>query len=115
MDSGVSRVRSLAIPLMIAALAGCQRTPKPVEPVPPPGLPATLPLFRPTNGDRKNLPAIVRASNAFALALYQQLRTRPGNMLVSPACLSAGLALIHAGARGETAQQIARTLHLPDG
>ncbi len=115
MDIGMSHVRPLAIPLMVAALAGCQRTPKPVEPVPPPGLPATLPLFRPTGADRENMPAIVRANNAFALALYQLLRTRPGNLLVSPACLSTGLAFIHTGARGETAQQIARVLHLPDG
>ncbi|WP_435008677.1 serpin family protein [Tundrisphaera lichenicola] len=61
------------------------------------------------------MPAIVRANNAFAMALYQRLRTRPGNLLVSPACLSAGLALIRAGARDETARQIARVLHLPDG
>lgn len=115
MGIGVSRVRSLAIPLMIAAFAGCQRTPEPVRPVPPPGQPATLPLFRPTGGDREKMPAIVRANNAFAVALYQRLRTRPGNLLVSPASLSAGLALIHAGARGETAGQIARVLHLPDG
>ena len=115
MDVFTTRVRLLAIPVMIAAFAGCQRTPKPVSQVPPPRLPARPPLVWPTKSDRENLPAIIRANNAFALALYQRLRTGPGNLLVSPACLSAGLALIHAGAEGETARQIALVLHLPAG
>ena len=72
-------------------------------------------LVRPANVGREHVPALVRANNAFALALYQRLRTRPGNLVVSPAALSAGLTLVHAGARGETARQIARVLHLPDG
>jgi serpin B len=114
MGVAVRRVQSPLFPLIIAVLAGSHPTQKPIEPVPRPGLLATLPLFRPTSSDRENLPAIVRANNAFALALYERLRTEPGNLLVSPACLSAGLALVHTGARGETAQQVARALHLPD-
>ncbi|WP_435020096.1 serpin family protein [Tundrisphaera sp. TA3] len=110
--SGLSG-RSLALLLTVAALAGCERSRKPVAIIPPPAAPASLPLFRPAIEAREDLPAIVRANNAFAVSLYQKLRDRPGNLLVSPACLSAGLALLHAGARGETAEQIARVLHLP--
>ncbi len=112
-------LRRLAIVLTIVALTGCERAPTPGRPArrspaPPPGAPATLPLFRPIVAGREDLPAVVDANNAFALALYHKLRTRPGNLLVSPACLSAGLAVLHSGARGETARQMARVLHLPD-
>ena len=68
MGMSVIRVRSLVILFVIAALIGCQRTPKPVEPDPPPRMPASLPLFRPARADRENMSAIVRANNAFALA-----------------------------------------------
>jgi serpin B len=58
------------------------------------------------------MPEVVRSNNAFALALYHRLRRREGNVLVAPACVSSGLALLHAGARGETRSQIERVLHL---
>ncbi len=62
---------------------------------------------RPTAG----LPAVVKANNAFAVELYHKLRSEPGNILVSPACLTAGLGLLRAGSRGETASEIDRILH----
>jgi serpin B len=63
---------------------------------------------------RAGMSPTVRANNAFAIALYRRLQRRPGNLLISPACLSAGLVLLHTGARGETARQISRVLHLPE-
>ena len=98
----------------IFLFGGFPRNRKPAEIVAPPIMPTKMPLFRPAGGDREKLPAIVRANNTFAFSLYNRMRNRPGNLVVSPACLSAGLALVHTGARSETAKQIARVLRLPD-
>jgi len=50
--------------------------------------------------------------NAFACDLYAHLRGKDGNLFFSPLSLSSALAATRAGARGETASQMARTLHL---
>ncbi len=52
--------------------------------------------------------------NAFAEALYHQLQSQPGgsgNLFLSPASISTALAMTYAGARGETATQMAAALH----
>jgi len=49
--------------------------------------------------------------NAFAFDLYQALRAEPGNLFYSPYSLSAALAMTYAGAAGDTAAQMAATLH----
>jgi serpin B len=54
----------------------------------------------------------VQASNAFAVDLYQRLRAQPGNFFFSPASVSAALTMTWAGARGDTAAEMARVLHL---
>ena len=53
----------------------------------------------------------------FAFDLYRSLRSRPGNLIYSPYSLSLSFAMLAAGARGNTARQIADTLHfaLPRG
>ena len=70
-----------------------------------------MPLHRPAEADRAALPDVVKANNAFAVDLYHAMRSQPGNILVSPACLTAGLAMLRAGARGETSAEIDRALH----
>jgi serpin B len=52
---------------------------------------------------------------AFALDLYQQLRSDEGNLFYSPYSISAALAMTHAGARGDTAEEMAAVLqfHFP--
>ncbi len=55
--------------------------------------------------------AVVEGSNAFALDLYQRLEKREGNLFFSPASISTALAMTYAGARGETAVEIAHTMH----
>jgi serpin B len=50
----------------------------------------------------------------FTRSLYERLATRPGNLTVSPASIDAALLLALAGARGETADEIAAALKLTD-
>ena len=118
-----STINGLAcVCLAAVASAGCG--PPPIGPPsgPPPGArgqrlerkaPAaiSMPIHRPAQADRSALPEVVKANNAFALDLYRALRPGPGNILVSPACLTAGLAMLRAGARGETAAELDRVLH----
>ncbi len=60
---------------------------------------------------RTNRNAVVDGNTAFALDLYQQIRSEPGNLFLSPYSISTALAMTYAGARGETEQQMARALH----
>jgi serpin B len=50
-------------------------------------------------------------NTAFALDLYARLKTADGNLFFSPCSISTCLAVTYAGARGDTAKQMARTLH----
>lgn len=53
-------------------------------------------------------------TNQFGFDLFQQLRSEPGNLFLSPYSVSAALAMTATGARGETAQQMTKVLHIPD-
>jgi serpin B len=55
---------------------------------------------------------VAQDRNAFAFDLYAQLAGREGNLFFSPYSISTALAMTYAGARGDTAQQMAKTLHL---
>jgi serpin B len=46
----------------------------------------------------------------FAAQLYAQLRAQPGNLFFSPASVRMALAMVSAGARGETAAELGRVL-----
>ena len=54
---------------------------------------------------------LVEGNTAFAFDLYQALREQDGNLFYSPYGISLALAMTYAGARVETAQQMADTLH----
>jgi serpin B len=54
---------------------------------------------------------LVAGNNRFAFGLYQTLADEGGNLFFSPFSISAALAMTYAGARGETEQQMAHTLH----
>lgn len=60
----------------------------------------------------KSESAQVQGNNAFAFDLYAQLRQGNGNIFLSPFSISDALAMTYMGARGETAEQMAKTLHL---
>jgi serpin B len=51
-------------------------------------------------------------NNAFAMDLYAQLSTNKGNVFFSPTSVQVALAMTWAGARGKTAEEMAKTLHL---
>jgi len=53
---------------------------------------------------------LVEGNSAFAFELYQALKGEEGNLFYSPYSISLALAMTYAGARGETAQQMATTL-----
>jgi serpin B len=56
---------------------------------------------------------VVAGNNQFALDLYLRLRAdSPDNLFFSPSSLSIALAMTYAGARGETAEQMAAVLRL---
>jgi serpin B len=67
------------------------------------------------NGGAKPSPQQVSAErgNAFALAMYRQLRRSSENLFFSPFSVRAGLGMAYAGARGETARQMRTALSMP--
>jgi len=58
-----------------------------------------------------DLAALVQGNSAFALDLYRFLAEDEGNVFYSPYSISLALAMTYAGARGETAEQMADVLH----
>jgi serpin B len=65
------------------------------------------PAERTSESDARSL---VASNAAFGLDLYGQLRATPGNLFYSPYSISCALAMTYAGARGATADEMARTL-----
>jgi serpin B len=60
-----------------------------------------------------NQQIIVEGNNKFALELYQALQSQQGNLFLSPYSISTALAMTYAGARGQTQEQMAKTLNFP--
>ena len=91
------------------------------------GLAVALGCFRggqPTNTDEppddvppidvppEDLKALVDGNNRFAIDLYKQVAAKTdGNIILSPYSISSALAMTYAGTRGDTAKEIATTLH----
>lgn len=70
----------------------------------------------PAIGEPPSAPAraLADGNNRFAVDLYAALCDRPGNVLVSPYSVETALAMVHEGARGDTAERMAAVLGLPD-
>ena len=58
-----------------------------------------------------DLAQVAQDNNAFAIELYGQLRHQSGNLFFSPESISTVLAMTYAGARGDTAAEMAKILH----
>lgn len=92
---------NLALCLVAFMAIGCGDADGPVE-VPKPTV--TVPP--------EDLKALVDGNNEFAFDLYKQLaKKHNGNIVFSPYSISSALAMTYAGARGETAEQMAKVLH----
>ena len=57
---------------------------------------------------------MVDDNTAFTLDLYTQLKSNEGNLFFSPFSISTALAMTYAGARENTAKQMADVLHFPE-
>ena len=51
--------------------------------------------------------SVVEGNNKFALELYQKLQCQQGNLFLSPYSISTALAMTYAGAKCQTAEQMA--------
>ncbi len=60
-----------------------------------------------------DVPALVQGNTEFALALYQRLAEKDGNVFFSPYSITNALAMTYAGARGNTADEMKATLRFP--
>ncbi len=97
---------SLVFSLLILGSLGCTGKPTSTEVAIPP-------VVKPTNADKatpEDKVAVARDSNQFALDLFGRL-DKQGNLFFSPASISTALAMTYAGARGQTAEQMAKVLH----
>jgi len=74
-------------------------------------LKSDLPRQEPSAAAYDDMKALPASNNAFAVDLYQKLRTQDGNLFFSPYSISVALAMTYAGARGETETQMASTMH----
>jgi serpin B len=75
-------------------------------------LPALVLAAEPRGNDMQ---AVVRGNTVFAGNLFGQLRAKPGNVFCSPYSISTALGMTAAGARGPTADEMNKVLHLPAG
>ena len=66
-----------------------------------------------TSAEEGRMSSLVEGNSQFAVDLYGKLRNQPGNLFFSPSSISTALAVTYTGARGETAEQMARVLHFP--
>ncbi len=58
---------------------------------------------------------VVKANNQFATDLYARIAGEKGNLFFSPSSIHTALAMTYAGARGNTAAEMAKTLHYGKG
>ncbi|MDD4889435.1 MAG: serpin family protein [Phycisphaerae bacterium] len=82
--------------MLSAALAG-----RPADAKTPPLAPKDAAMASP----------LAEGSSAFATDLYTRLAGKPGNLFFSPISIDTALAMTYAGAAGQTADQMAKTLH----
>jgi serpin B len=120
-------MRTLRLLLALTLACGTSATTEPPAPSPTPtpapvdeptNEPAARPTPTPHTDPSPTVPAatedqaalFARSVNAFGLDLWKHVG--PGNQTISPASVAIALDMTFAGARGETADQMARVLHV---
>lgn len=94
------------ITALLTLAMGCQAQPD----RPPQSGPASAPPL--TSASRAEQAALAKSSNAFGFDLYRRVATgATGNLALSPASLTTGLALAWGGAKGETAARMQAVMH----
>src|SRR6266446_7698336 len=78
-------------------------------------IPVGIAEDKPAADPKSDLKTLVQGNNEFALDLYARLAKKEGNVVFSPYSVSNALAMTYAGARGETAEQMAKVLHFTLG
>ena len=68
-------------------------------------------LAAPPSSNAADQTEAVSGSNAFAVDLYAQLRSQPGNLFFSPESISTAFGMAYAGARGQTAAEMQHVFH----
>jgi RNA polymerase sigma factor (sigma-70 family) len=114
-----SRVKLAATLLLAVALVGTgvgvllrQAPANPAIAAPAPNAaPVRVPAPVDAAKTKADRPAVVKGNTEFALDLYGRLRTADGNLFYSPYSISTALAMTYAGARADTAEQMAKALH----
>lgn len=81
-------IKLAAFPLMLSAILG----------------------YAPARGAESDLKAMARDNTAFALSLYGKLAPTDGNLFFSPYSISSAMGMTYAGARNNTAAEIAKAL-----
>lgn len=72
---------------------------------------AAAPAQTPVTAPAADQAEAVKGSNAFAIDLYGKLSAQPGNLFFSPESISTAFAMTYAGARGQTATEMASVFH----
>ena len=68
-----------------------------------------------TGSTQQGIQKVVNANNQFAFELYSELdKSEQGNIFYSPYSISAALAMIYEGAKGQTADEIKSVFHFPE-
>jgi serpin B len=68
-----------------------------------------------SNSEQSLRETVVKGNTAFAVQLYHKLGTKEGNLFFSPYSISSALSMTYAGARGNTAKEMAGVLHFDLG
>ena len=78
----------------------------------PPAPPAWVVRPDPPPPMADDLKGLAASNNAFGLDLFAKIRAQKGNLALSPLSIATALTMTWAGARGETAEQMKKVLHL---
>jgi len=105
MNDMIKKVIAISVIVLLLPLIAC------TQPAPGELLKSDRKLITSPDVSTNEQALLVEGNSDFSFELYQALKGKEGNIFYSPYSISLALAMTYAGARGETAQQIADTLH----